>query len=145
MKTLGEAAMDLPWIAPSVDTLTTLARLPLSAAWTSLRGDPGFILLFARLSQQASSDNDTAILDAVLAHQPHFDRGGVDWNMAGPETVRRACWHQALLASQLAEKAGCDAQKAWIAGFLAPLGWLAVMASEPDAQAVGNNPWISSA
>jgi two-component system, NtrC family, sensor kinase len=132
MKTLGEAAMDLPWIAPSVDSLTTLARSPLSVAWIHLRGDPGFVLLSASLSQNTSSDIDTAILDAVLAHQPHFDRGGVDWNQAGPDAVRLACSQQALLASQLAEKIGCDARNAWIAGFLAPLGWLAVTAAGPD-------------
>jgi two-component system, NtrC family, sensor kinase len=35
------------------------------------------------------------------------------------------------LASHLAEKLGVDVQRAWIAAFLAPLGWLAVTAARP--------------
>ena len=130
MKTLGEAAIDLPWLAPNVASMTTLARSQLPSVWIQLRTDPGFVLLSARVVESSSS-LDVALLEAVLHHQPHFHRGFVDWNDPGPDIVWRACFRQAILASQLAEKVGCDSQKGWIAGFLAPLGWLAVTAAGP--------------
>jgi two-component system NtrC family sensor kinase len=131
MKTLGEAAIDLPWLAPNVASMTTLARSQLPSVWTQLRTDPGFVLLSARVLESSSS-LDVALLEAVLHHHPHFHRGFVDWNQPGPDAVQRACFRQAILASQLAQKVGCDSQQGWIAGFLAPLGWLAVTAAAPD-------------
>ena len=151
MKTLGEAALDLPWIAPSVAALTTLARFPLASVWSQLRTDPGIVLLSARLPG-TTADLDLSLLDAVLNHLPHFDQGAVDWNQPGPNVVYRACCRHALLVSRLAEggmdggtgvspvrtgetpvppsKLSCEA--AWIAGFLAPLGWLALTAADPQ-------------
>ncbi len=134
MKTLGEAAMDLPWLAPSVASMTTLAKSSAHGGLTigtQLRTDPGVVLLFARVLGSDTS-LDAALLDAVLQHQRHFHLGSVDWSQAGPAAVQRTCCRQAMLASQLAEKVGCDGQRAWIAGFLAPLGWLAVTAAAPD-------------
>ena len=101
MKTLGEAALDLPWIAPSVASLTTLARFPLASVWSQVRTDPGIVLLSARLLD-THTDLDLPLLDAVLHHLPHFDKGAVDWNQPGPNVVYRACYRHALLTSQLA-------------------------------------------
>ena len=130
MKTPGEAAMDLPWLAPSVGSLTTLAQAPLPSTWTDLRSDPGFVLLSAR-SHESFAPANFALLEAALQQQTHFHLGFVDWSQPGPDAVYRVCCRQALLASQLAEKLGVDAQRAWIAAFLAPLGWVAVTAAEP--------------
>jgi two-component system NtrC family sensor kinase len=130
MKTLGEAAMDLPWLAPNVASMTTLARSQLPSVWLQLRTDPGVVLLSAR-NLESNSPLDVALLEAVLHQQTHFHLGFVDWNQPGPDVVHRICHRQAILASQLAEKVGCDKQRAWLAGFLAPLGWLAVTAVEP--------------
>ena len=104
MKTLGEAAMDLPWLAPSVASMTTLARVALPSVWTELRTDPGIVLLSAHLDKITPD----SLLDAVLKHQKQFDLGFVDWNEPGPDAVRRVCCRQALLASMLAEKLGED-------------------------------------
>jgi two-component system NtrC family sensor kinase len=130
MKTLGEAAMDLPWLAPSVGSMTTLARSLLPSLWPQLRTDPGIVVLSAQ-ALESSAPLDVALLEAILHHQDHFPLGFVNWNQPGPDAVHRVCCRQALLASQLAEKTGCDSRRAWIAGFLAPLGWLAVTAAEP--------------
>ncbi len=127
MKTLGEAAMDLPWLAPSVASMTTLARADLPQVWSGLRTDPGIVLLSAHLEKITSG----SLLEAILKHQSQFDRGFVDWNEPGPDAVRRVCCRQASLASQLADKLGVDTQRAWISAFVAPLGWLAVTAARP--------------
>jgi signal transduction histidine kinase len=131
MKTLGEAAMDLPWLAPSVASMTTLARAELPSVWTELRTDPGMVLLSAHLD----TITPDSLLEAVLRHQTQFDLGFVDWNEPGPDALRRVCCRQALLASALAEKLGADAQRAWMAAFLAPLGWLAATAAGPSQMA----------
>ena len=123
MKTLAEAAMDLPWLAPNVASMTTLARSQRPSIWTQLRTDPGFVLLSAHVLD-SSPPLDVALLEAVLHHQPHFHLGFVDWNQSGPNAVHQICHRQAVLSSRLAETLGGDAQRAWIAGFLAPLGWL---------------------
>ncbi len=132
MKTLGEAAMDLPWLAPSVASMTTLARTASPCVWSDLRTDPGMVLLSAHLDKITPD----SLLDAVLKHQTQFELGFVDWNEPGPDLVRRVCCRQALLASHLAQKVGADDQGAWSVAFLAPLGWLAVTATEP-AQIAG--------
>lgn len=125
MKTLGEAAMDLPWLAPSVASMTTLAKADLPSVWTQLRTDPGIVLLAAHLDDI----NPDSLLQAILEHQAHFGAGFIDWNQPDADRVRRACCRQAILASQLADKLGENSQRAWIAAFLAPLGWLAVTAA----------------
>jgi two-component system, NtrC family, sensor kinase len=126
MKTLAEAALDLPWLAPSVASLMTLARSQLPFAWT----DPGMVLLSAQLFDN-SAPPDVALLEAALHQHEHYHSGFVDWSQSGPDAIHRVCHRQAMLASRLAEKVGIDGQRAWIAGFLAPLGWLALAATDP--------------
>ena len=130
MKTLAEAAIALPWLAPSVASLATLARSQLLSVWSHLRSDPGMVVLSAHILD-GSAPLDVALLEVVLRNQEHFHLGFVDWNQPGPDFVHRVCYRQALLASQLADKAGCDSRRAWIAGFLAPLDWLAMSATDP--------------
>lgn len=137
MKTLGEAAIDLRWIAPSVASLTTLARGPLPSVWPQLRTDPGLVLLVARALGASAKPADLTdhldipILESILSQLQQPSIRHVDWNLPGPDVVYRTCYHQALLASRLAERVGCDVDRAWIAGFLTPLGWLAVTAADP--------------
>src|SRR6266852_3929539 len=130
MKTLAEAAMDLPWLAPSVASLLALARSQLRSVWT----DPGMVLLSAQLFD-SSAPPDVAILEAVLHQHEHYHLGFVDWSQPGPDAVHRVCHRQAILASLLAEKLGVDGRRAWTAGFLAPLGWLGLAAADPTAVA----------
>ena len=65
MKTLGEAALDLPWIAPSVASLTALARFPLASVWPQVRTDPGIVLLAARLVD-AHTDLDVPLRERLV-------------------------------------------------------------------------------
>jgi two-component system, NtrC family, sensor kinase len=135
MKTLGEAAMDLPWLAPSVASMLTMARSPLPSVWNEVRSDPGIVLLSANLLSDPSnfcSLNHARILEAILEHEKHFQLGFVDWSRSGPDAVHRLCYRQALLSSQLAEKIGLGGPQAWIASFFAPISWLAVTALEGD-------------
>lgn len=131
MKTPGERAMELPWLAPSLGSLTALVRSHMPSLWTQLRGDPGMVLLSARVLDSLLP-LDVALLETTLQHQSCFSIGFVDWNQSGHDVVLRTCFAQAVLASQIADKAGGDGARAWIAGFLAPLGWLGVAAVSPE-------------
>lgn len=134
MKTAGEAAMELPWLAPNVASIATLTRLSAHggpSVWSQVRTDPGFVLLTARSLLNVNS-LDVALLEGLLHHQAHFDLGFIDWSQPGAESVWRMCCRQATLASTLAAEVGGDGQRAWIAGFLAPLGWLALTAIKPE-------------
>ncbi len=141
MKTLGEAAMELPWLAPSVVSITTLARVPFRSAWSTLKSDPGILALFARTlgDHPNSTEIDVPLLDAILRHETDFARGIVDWSTAENARVYRICHRQAVLAEQLALKAGVDEKRAWTAAFLAPLGWLSMAATSPGLLADGLN------
>ena len=78
-----------------------------------------------------SSADESPLLESILQHQRHFGTGFVDWNHAGPDVIYRIGYRQALLADRLAAKVGHDVEIAWMAGFLAPLGWLAMTATNP--------------
>jgi signal transduction histidine kinase len=130
MKTLGEAAIDLPWLAPSVASLTSLIRLPWSVAWDQLRSDPGIVLLASDCTSINASTS--SLLEALLKREDCFSIGNVDWAAPGPLQVRTYCWRLATLASQLAAATNGDAHQAWIGAFLAPLGWLAAAAITPE-------------
>ena len=57
----------------------------------------------------------------------------IDWRQPAVKTVYRAALAYARLAYRLAEQTGvADADNAWVAGLLAPLGWLAIAAVEPS-------------
>jgi signal transduction histidine kinase len=83
--------------------------------------------------------SDISLLEAILEHQDNLDHGFVDWTQPGPMAVHRACCRQAMLTMKVAEKVGVYPQQAWVAGFLAPLGWLAraVTGDTPDTVALG--------
>jgi len=92
MKTLGEAAMELPWLAPSARSMTALAKSSLPVAWNDVRIDPGFVLLSAQLlDKPTSSLTDAALLEALARHQNHFSLGFVDWNQPGAAVIQRSC------------------------------------------------------
>jgi signal transduction histidine kinase len=128
MHTLAEAAMDLPWLAPSVASLLSLARSQVPSAWH----DPGMVLLSAQLFE-STPPSDIALLEAALKHHEHFHLGFVDWGQPSPDAVHRACCRQAELASRLADKIGSDGRRTGTAGFLAPLGWLTIVAVDQKA------------
>lgn len=75
-----------------------------------------------------------AIVTLPLSHSPtrapmHVPNGFVDWSRPDSRPVYQACLTYARTAERLAEiTQRCDPHNAWVAGLLAPLGWLAVCA-----------------
>jgi signal transduction histidine kinase len=139
---LGEAATHLPWLLPGAASLVALARSPAAAAWLAVRTDPAAALLVvrqtaAKLALPSSSYfpallHDPAILEAAARLVDHPE-GWVDWDQPVVAPVYEASVTYARLASFLAERTGgCDSENAWVAGLLAPLGWQAVCAADPD-------------
>lgn len=137
MKALGEVALDLPWLAPGVASLVTLARPQPFPVWTHVRHDPGAVLLIAQAAAAAGvpfrqSIRDGAPLELALKQIRNSDWTPIDWQVAGPADVHAVCLQQARLAEILAGSVGdCDPLQAWACGLLAPLGWLALCAVAP--------------
>ena len=177
MKALGEAASELPWLAPAAGSLAALAKLQFTSidtdtcrsptsiesgsedahrfdpAWSSIRRDPGAVLLLLRAANLPTDIPDSELIfqPAVLETALEFMRKGkvrfVAWNKPGADKIYRKCLEYAGLAEVIASKVErCNPQHAWIGGLLAPLGWLALCAVDPDqvARAVvhasGSNP-----
>lgn len=142
MKALGEAATHLAWLCPSAASLVALARSPTASVWEQVRGDPGAVLLILRqVPDHAVSSQSffpgvvhepAVLLEAArLLESPGASY--VDWSQPAIGPIYHACQTFAHLASQLAERSGRgDPDNAWAAGLLAPLGWLAVAAVNPD-------------
>ncbi|HLJ97835.1 MAG TPA: HAMP domain-containing sensor histidine kinase [Gemmataceae bacterium] len=64
--------------------------------------------------------------------RPPIPGGFVDWSRPDCRPVYQACLSYARTAEGLAEiTRRCDPHLAWVAGLLAPLGWLAVCAIDP--------------
>jgi signal transduction histidine kinase len=122
---LAQSAVQLPWLAPSAPALAALGRGE-PATHSSIAADPAAVLLLLR-----HSDNIPAALTAACARLRESPAGVLD---RGCEEVRavlgfaRRC---AAVGRLIAEAGGLDAGRAWTAGLLAPLGWLAVAAVDP--------------
>lgn len=139
---LGEAISQLPWLSPSAASLVALARSEGNEAWTSLRSDPGAVLLLLRCAPAARSIREP-FLPAIL-HEPKVLEGAlqlldahplatVDWSQSAIHPIHEASLNYAELASRLANLTGrVDPETAWVAGLLAPLGWLAACAVDPE-------------
>jgi two-component system NtrC family sensor kinase len=154
MKAPGEAALQLPWLSPCAASLLALTRAPQAAVWSEIRHDPGCVLLLVRhalppattsgLSLFPALLRDAAVLDAARAHlegKPR-PRGWVSWNQAEARPIYQTALACARLACHLAEQADCCApDNAWVAGLLAPLGWLAACAADPGATAADLEAW----
>jgi signal transduction histidine kinase len=138
---LLEAVARLPWLAPAGGSLTALARGPSAPHWSRLlRHDPGAVLLLVRAAFGARpSDFPAAFLDSptplesALRHLCAPPCGFVDWSAPAVRPVYAASRAIAQLAHALALRSGAvHAEQAWVAGLLAPLGWLAACAVVPD-------------
>lgn len=135
MKAVGEAAQGLLWIAPCASSLVSLAKEG-PAAWQSVRTDVGAVLLAVRAAGPGGSVSTSV---SSLLESPQVLRlgrsllkqpvGWVDWDSPGAARLLSLSLRQACLAQALAHALpGCDADKAWIGGLLAPLGCFAVAA-----------------
>ncbi|HEV8058607.1 MAG TPA: ATP-binding protein [Gemmataceae bacterium] len=140
----GEAAVHLPWLCPTTESLLVLAREPVELAWPSVRDDPGAILLILR-HVQSSADaahfiheaDQVALLGAAQRLLLETARSPIpsfiDNRHAGVRRVLRTGLSYARTARKLAERAAnVDPDCAWVCGMLAPLGWLALAAVDPS-------------
>ena len=76
-----------------------------------------------------------ALLEDAL-HSLDQTVGFVDWSRETVRPIYDAALTFARLAQRLAERTGqCDPEAAWTCGLLAPLGWLAMCAVDPQAVA----------
>ncbi len=144
----AESVLRLCWLSPSAASLAALGRPASAATWPAIRRDPGAVLLVVRRSDApwpgrsssvpppsfhtAAIEQAALIEDALqLLDQPD---GFVDWSHPAVQSIYDACLTIAHLAQRLAERTGrCDPEAAWTCGLLAPLGWLAMCAIDPDA------------
>ncbi len=146
----AEAVLRLCWLSPSAASLAVLGRPPSADTWPAIRRDPGAVLLVVRRgdlprparkyspslpSFHVPALQQTALIEDALQllEQP---AGFVDWNRPSVRPLYDACLTLAQLAQRLAERtAQCDPEAAWTCGLLAPLGWLAMCAVDPEAVA----------
>ncbi len=140
---LGAAATHLPWLSPGATSLVALARPPSAHGWEQIRLDPGSVLLLARQcpagrTLSSLSCFPTALLEPALLEEAvrlldATPPGFVDWNQAAVRPVYQAALSYARLAAAVARCLDCcDPENAWVAGLLAPLGWFAVCAVDPE-------------
>lgn len=144
MRDLGEAATHLRWLCPCAASLSALARAP-TEAWATVRRDPAAVLLVVRcaaatLTEPARAAFHTLVNDPEVAEQAIalLEEAGdrvrfVDWAVPEVRPVYTAALHTAATAEHVAQATGlCDPSTAWVAGMLAPLGWLALSALDPQ-------------
>ncbi|HEX4590214.1 MAG TPA: HDOD domain-containing protein, partial [Gemmataceae bacterium] len=139
----GDTAVQLPWLAPGVDSLVALTRPHRPITFPTLAADPAALLLLLRQSPHDQPPEPFQPLRSApaalrLAHdllgQP--PAGVLDLDHPAVQTVLNVCRAIGHAARVVAEKGGrLDPDCAAAAGMLAPLGWLAVVAVNPDAVA----------
>ena len=141
---VAEAVTHLAWVPPTVPSLLALARSTAPNAWPTLRDDPGAVLLLLRSPSVAQLPPELVSLDNLpgcpdvldLAARLLRDEGEgrcPDWSVAGRAAVLDAARWYARQAERLAGLTGrCDPVKAWAAGLLTPLGWLAAAFASPS-------------
>ncbi len=130
---LLDAVAGLQWLAPSAPSLAGLAGP--SGAWAAVRHDPAAVLLLARHGGDPfplPPLTDPAPLEFALARLSEPPGGWAGWDDA-LRPLHEPAWATARLAAVLARRTGrAEPIRAWCAGLLAPLGWLAVGAVAPD-------------
>jgi signal transduction histidine kinase len=108
-----------------------------------VRDDPGGVLLLVRQSTATRAASgwtffpallrDPAVLEGAAHFLEQPPAGFIDWNQEAVRPLHRAALSCARLAALVAERTGrCDPDNAWVAGLLAPLGWMAVAAVAPE-------------
>ena len=136
---LADAAIDLAWLSPCAESLAALVRLPATLVWSQVRGDPGLVLLLVRHAGAKTSLVEAIRDPTLLAGALHFLLlpEFVDWNQPRLLPIYETCVSQARLAHALARQVpDVDPDHAWIGGLLAPLGWLAACAIDPETVAL---------
>jgi signal transduction histidine kinase len=133
----ADAAARLPWLAPAAASLAALARAA-PGLWSQVGADPGLTLLCLRASATDSPCFpgcllEPDVLDGAVRHLSAPPSGFADWCRPGLEKIYQYALEYARLANTLAGRVGrCPPEDAWVGGLLAPLGWLAIAAVDPD-------------
>ncbi len=135
---MGEAsasrlAMELPWLCPAMSSLVALADEHPNAH--ALFADPGLLLLalrYVRPGLTPQSVNRDCLLQPILPEAAAF------FLDKPPQSTSQTLLEYATSIGKLAAKIAADTRRcpplaAFVAGSLAPLGWLAVAASSPHA------------
>lgn len=125
---LAQSAVQLPWLAPGAPALAALARgEPVTDP--SIAADPAAVLLLLR-----HSDNISAALTSAYDRLREPPAGVLDRGHSEVRAVLGFCRRSATIARLIAESSGgIDLRRAWAVGLLAPLGWLAIAATDPAA------------
>lgn len=145
---LREAVIQLPWLAPSANSLVVCSRPFSPSTWPRLCSDPGAILLLLR-HLTPSPENDSPIPWPALLLKPLHQSGLIEfalnrlsmppcgtaaWTQEPARTILRSSLVCARLTRFLARHAGpCSPDQAWVSGLLAPLGWLALCVVDPSS------------
>jgi two-component system, NtrC family, sensor kinase len=140
---VAEAVLRRAWLPPSAVSLTALARPPLPITWSTVRDDPGAVLLLLRRPSGDSSRPSfltrmlaPAILDAAVRLLDAPGEDAVDWDAPAVRPIYQTALSLANAAREYALKTiGCDPDEAWACGLLAPLGWFGVCAADAAAAA----------
>ena len=119
----------LPWLAPSGAALAAIAR-PGPSFWPSIRHDPAAVLWLLRYNEDPLPPRQAPLLRATLALLDQPPAGLLHWDEPASRPLFETCWSLARLTACLARRTGrADEHRAWCAGLLAPLGWLAALAT----------------
>src|ERR1700722_20031154 len=121
----AEAALQIAWLAPDVASLAALARPSSSSTWTTLRHDPGAVLLVLRCVEAPRFGSpDVFESPAILEAAQHFlsrpGPGFIYWGQRSVRPLYQTAITLARTAFRLAEYSGrADPDRAWCCGLLA--------------------------
>jgi two-component system, NtrC family, sensor kinase len=125
---LAQSAVQLPWLAPSAPALAALARgEPITHS--AIAADPAAVLLLLR-----HCDDVSAALTFASIRLREPAAGVVDRTDPFVRAILGLAGRSAAIAKLIAERCdGIEPDRAWSVGLLAPLGWLAIAATDPRA------------
>jgi signal transduction histidine kinase len=138
---VGHRAVGLAWLPPSADALLALTADPPDAR--SVARDPAAVAVVLRFARP-TPDPDHFVFSSALLTQPSLCDNAAALlahtavnsgpASASSDKIFRLGDVAAAVASELAARSGCCAPAAaFAAGKLAPLGWYAVHAIDPEA------------
>ncbi len=136
----GEIAAHFPCLWPDALSLLSLTQPRSPLLWPIVRRDPAaLLLLFAHRFPSITPPIDGARLNApsvlktALGWLDNNQGIWIDWRRPLVLPVLKTALAIAQYARSIAQLHGvCDAEAAWTAGMLKPLGWFAVAAFDPN-------------
>ena len=138
MKPLADVVVDLPGLGPAAESLAALTR-PVAACWDAVVDDPAALVLLLRHLPNADAVVDPtialredALLVAALEIVARNDLPLLDGTIPGVDAIRLIAARQAKLAAALAPRFQTDPRAAATCAMLAPLGWFAIAATNPE-------------